>query len=46
MDFEGIDDLNEKELLEMYYDVIETPIEVKEFIAANCYQKQGSSRWC
>ena len=46
MEFEGMDDLNEKELLQMYYDVIETPIEPSEFIAANCYQKMGSSSNC
>lgn len=46
MDFEGMDDINEKELLQMYFDVIETPIEASDFIAANCYQKQGSSKWC
>lgn len=45
MEFDGIDNLNEEEILEMYYDVIETSVEKNEFLAETCFQIYGSSSY-
>lgn len=41
----NFDDLNEKDILDLYYDVIEGA-EGLDLISVNCYQKMGTSRDC